>query len=83
MEEHIVVAVDVAKAVSQLAVSEEPGRIKVHRRRPKADAPASKPSSLRGPAAWCLQNHQEIRKAENEELAPLGRPLQAPGLLRT
>lgn len=32
MGEHIVVAVDVAKAVFELAVSEEPGRVKLHRR---------------------------------------------------
>ena len=32
MEEHTVVAVDVAKAVFELAVSEEPGRVKLHRR---------------------------------------------------
>ena len=32
MEEHIVVAVDVAKAVFELGVSEEPGRVKLHRR---------------------------------------------------
>ena len=32
MEKHIVVAVNVAKAVFELAVSEEPGRIKLHRR---------------------------------------------------
>jgi len=32
VEKHIVVAVDVAKAVFELAVSEEPGRIKLHRR---------------------------------------------------
>lgn len=32
VEEHIVVAVDVAKAVFEVAVSEEPGRVKVHRR---------------------------------------------------
>ena len=32
MGEHTVVAVDVAKAIFQLAVSEEPGRVKLHRR---------------------------------------------------
>jgi transposase len=32
VEEHTVVAVDVAKAVFELAVSEEPGRVKLHRR---------------------------------------------------
>lgn len=32
MEEHTVVAVDVAKAVFEIAVSEEPGRVKLHRR---------------------------------------------------
>ena len=32
VEEHTVVAMDVAKAVFELAVSEEPGRVKLHRR---------------------------------------------------
>jgi transposase len=32
VEKHTVVAVDVAKAVFELAVSEEPGRVKLHRR---------------------------------------------------
>ena len=32
MGEHTVVAVDVAKDVFELAVSEEPGRVKLHRR---------------------------------------------------
>jgi hypothetical protein len=32
VEEHTVVAVDVAKAVFELAVPDEPGRVKLHRR---------------------------------------------------
>ena len=52
MEEHTVVAVDVAKVVFELAVSEEPGRVKLHRRLSRGEVRSSSHRLANAPWSW-------------------------------